>query len=263
MDLSLIHQTVIGNTGPRVIMVHGGGQGSSVGGEKNFQNQFRLADEGWQLIIPDRPGHGRSPVQGWPDDAEKDGAWVAELIEDGAHLVGHSFGGAVALDAAARRPGQVKSLTLIEPAMHQLAVDDPQVRKFLLGLLWIRLSSFSASTLAERSFRHIGIPPEISGRADLAERTRLGQAMKRLRLPGKANLERQLATIKEAGIPLLVVTGGWSKAFDMSSARAADLGGGRHVIVPSPHHFPQIVSDEFTTLLDSFLTSAELRANAR
>ena len=263
MSLSLIHRTVVGEAGPRVIMVHGGGQGSSVGGEKNFQNQFSLADNGWQLIIPDRPGHGRSPVQGWPDDAEKDGAWVAELMGDGAHMVGHSFGGAVALDAAARRPGQVKSLTLIEPAMHQLAIGDPQVRKFLLGLMWIRLSSFSASSMAERSFRHIGIPPEISGRADLAERTRLGKAMKRLRLPGKAKLERQLAIIKEAGIPLLVVTGGCSKAFDISSARAAELGGGRHVIVRSPHHFPQIVSGEFTALLNSFMTDAESRANAR
>jgi pimeloyl-ACP methyl ester carboxylesterase len=56
-----------------VILVHGGAQGSEVGGERNFSPQRALAEEGWQLIVPDRPGHGRSPDPGRPDDAEADG----------------------------------------------------------------------------------------------------------------------------------------------------------------------------------------------
>ena len=260
MDLSLIHRAHLGNAGPRVVMVHGGGQGSVVGGEKNFHNQYHLAKEGWQLIVPDRPGHGHSPYQGWPDDAAKDGAWTAELLEEGAHLVGHSFGGAVALDAAARRPGAVRSLTLIEPAMHKLAIDDPHVRKFVFGLIKIALFSFSAETLITRAFRHIGIPPELSGRTDKAERGRLAKSLKNLKLPSKATLHNQLEVVRQANIPLLVVTGGWSEAFDISSARAAKLGGGRHVIIPSPHHFPQIVSGEFSALLKDHMTTADSRA---
>ncbi len=257
MTLSKIHITKLGIAGPRVVMVHGGAQGSAVGGERNFSNQFKLAEQGWQLVIPDRPGHGQSPLQGWPDDAGKDGEWIAELLGDGAHLVGHSFGGACALNAAARRPEAVRSLTLIEPAMIPMAADNPAVRKFLLRLVRIMFFSLTAARRAEASFRHLGIPDEVSGQADQAERTRLGKALRRIRMPRKPELERQLAAIKTAGIPLLVVTGGWSLAFDISSDRVAAAGGGRHVIIRSPHHFPQIVSDEFNTQLVEFMSAAE------
>jgi hypothetical protein len=87
IDLSLIHYANLGDTGPRVVMVHGGGQGSVVGGEKNFRNQFHLAEEGWQLIVPDRPGHGHSLYHGWPDKAAKDGVWTSELRAKGADLL--------------------------------------------------------------------------------------------------------------------------------------------------------------------------------
>ena len=261
MSKSLIHRTELGTSGPTVLMIHGGGQGSAVGGEQNFYNQFHLANEGWQLIVPDRPGHGQSPHQGWPDDAEKDGTWVAEMLGDGAHLVGHSFGGAVALNAAARRPDAVKSLTLIEPAVHKLAVDDPRVRKFVFGLIKIMLFSFSAERLTERAFSHLGIPTEFTNQRDKAERVRLGKSLKKIQLPSKATLQSQLEVVRQTGIPLLVISGGWSEAFDVASDRAAKLGGGRHVIVPSPHHFPQIISGEVSVLLKEHMTAAEARAS--
>lgn len=81
--------------------------------------------------------------------------------------------------------------------------------------------------------------------------------MRRLKVPKKAMLEEKLAAVRAAKIPLLVVTGGWSEAFEVSSGRAAELGGGKHVMVRSPHHVPQTVSDEFTTLLESFMRKAE------
>ena len=111
-----------GDAGPRVVMVHGSAQGSRVGGARHFSKQAALKDRGWQIVVPDRPGHGLSRAPGRPDDAELDGEWVAEMLEGGAHLVGHSFGGAVALAAAARRPEAVYSLTLIEPAMQALSL---------------------------------------------------------------------------------------------------------------------------------------------
>jgi pimeloyl-ACP methyl ester carboxylesterase len=117
-----------------------------------------------------------------PNDAAADGAWCAELIGDGAHLVGHSFGGCVALDAASRRPDAVRSLPLIEPAMQRLATQDPNVRRLELRMM---------------------------------------------------------------AILLLLVTGGWTPAFEAVGDAVAAAGAGKRLVVPSEHHFPHLVSDAF------------------
>ena len=252
MDTRAIHSTRWGDAGPRVVLVHGGVQGSEAAGERSFHAQKVLAERGFRLVVPDRPGHGRSPDPGRPDDAEADGAWVADLLEDGAHLVGHSFGGAVALAAAARRPAAARSLTVIEPAMLSLAASDPRARRFLLRLGLATLLSLSAVSRAKRAAKLLGIPPELAP-SDPAVRERMGRAVRRVRIPDRRTLARQLGEIRSACIPLLVVTGGWNPAFNATGDVVAAAGGGRHVIIASPHHFPQLVSDEFNQLLAAFL----------
>jgi pimeloyl-ACP methyl ester carboxylesterase len=86
----------------------------------------------YRLLAPDLLGYGRTAP--WPRDASL-GAdaelGVVEALLDvacrPAHLVGHSYGGTVALNAARRFPRQVASLTLIEPvAFHLLRrADEP------------------------------------------------------------------------------------------------------------------------------------------
>jgi pimeloyl-ACP methyl ester carboxylesterase len=73
----------------------------------------------------DRRGFGESPdIE--RSDYEVDASDVAKLLGDGAHLVGHSYGGAVAMLAAGLRPPIVRSLTLIEPSAFRLAARDPR-----------------------------------------------------------------------------------------------------------------------------------------
>ncbi|WP_158809518.1 alpha/beta fold hydrolase [Beijerinckia sp. L45] len=252
-----IHIARWGTSGPDVVLVHGGVQGSTTAGEKNFSAQKPLADHGWRLIVPDRPGHGQSPDPGRPDDYAADSVWLAELLGDGAHLVGHSFGGAVALAAAAKRPGAVRSLTLIEPAMHALAVGNPKVNRFLLSLLLARLFSFSAAARAKRFLTLLGIPPAVRGTADPAEMTRMGKALTRGRLPSKQVLQDQLALVKREAIPLLVVSGGWSPAFEATCDRVAAAGGGRRAVILAGHHFPQLVVPAFNDLLEGFLRQSK------
>jgi pimeloyl-ACP methyl ester carboxylesterase len=251
-----IHLTEHGQ-GPRVVLVHGSAQGSQVGGEKHFANQASLATRGWTIITPDRPGHGLSPAPDRGDNAAEDAVWVTELLGDGGHLVGHSFGGAVALAAAARNPEVVRSLTLIEPALQKAGSDIPAVRKFLARMIVIMLFSFSRETRIKRFANLVGIPDSIRGGTSKEEYRKMGEGLARLTLPTKAEILAQLAVVKAKGIPLLVVTGGWNEAFDAVGARAAELGGGRFAVVQSPHHFPQNVSDEFNDLLDAAMRAAE------
>jgi pimeloyl-ACP methyl ester carboxylesterase len=256
-DATSIHITRWGDSGPRVVLVHGGAQGTAVGGETNFSNQRILAERGWQLIVPDRPGHGKSPDRNRPDDAEADGIWVADLLGDGAHLLGHSFGGCIALSAAARRPEAVKSLTLIEPAMLQLAAGNPAVRRQLFAMMLAMLFSFSDAGLARRMLKLLGIPPEVRGTGEQAKLARLGRSLRRVRVPKKEVLTRELAVIKQSGVPLLVITGGWNPAFEASSDAVAAAARGRRVVIQAGHHFPQIVSDEVNQVFAAFMQERE------
>ncbi len=254
---SPMHITQWGTTGPRIVMVHGSAQGSEVGGDQHFSRQKGLGAEGFEIMVPDRPGHGRSPNPGRPDDAEADGALVADLLENGTHLVGHSFGGCVALSAAARKPASVGSLTLIEPAVMALAVKRPEVRSMLVKILATTYLTFSDAERIKRFSKLLHIPDEIRGGADAATLKRMGNAIKALRLPSPRRLREQVEAVKSAGFPFLIVTGGWSPAFEAAADAAAELGGGRRLVVQSPHHFPQLVSDEFNKELIAVVRHAE------
>jgi pimeloyl-ACP methyl ester carboxylesterase len=93
--------------GTPVVLVHG----SLATGAEEWQAQRPLADQGFRLLVLDRRGYGKSPAaQG--EDFVRDGQDIADLMGDGAHLVGHSYGGLGVLMAAARRPGATLSLAL-------------------------------------------------------------------------------------------------------------------------------------------------------
>ena len=145
------------------------------------------------------------------------------------------------------------SLTLIEPGMQKIAMSDPHVRRFGLQMMKVILLSLSAESRAKRFAQLVHIPPEIRGGSDPEEFKQMGKAIAKLRVPSKKILERELGIVKQEAIPLLVVTGGWSPAFEVTADKVASVGGGKHIVIKSEHHFPQLVSDEFNRVLDAFM----------
>jgi pimeloyl-ACP methyl ester carboxylesterase len=110
--------------GDDVVLVHG----ALSWGRDTFAAQLPLADQR-RLHVVDRRGYAAAgpPVPGevgWPVDVPD----LLDLLErlGGAHVVGHSYGGVVALIAAGERPGLVRSLVVVEPPVYDLA-DDPEV----------------------------------------------------------------------------------------------------------------------------------------
>ena len=90
-----------------------------------------------RTIAPDLHGYGASTE--WQDPGPltlgKEAAVVAELakrVSQPVHLVGHSYGGAVALVAALGHREWIKSLTLIEPVSFHLLVDRDSKDRALL-----------------------------------------------------------------------------------------------------------------------------------
>ncbi|WP_199178033.1 alpha/beta fold hydrolase [Mycobacterium hubeiense] len=68
------------------------------------------------VVAPDLLGHGRSSwAAPWTIDANVDA--LTGLLDGPVVVVGHSFGGAIALNLAARHPELVAALVLLDPAV--------------------------------------------------------------------------------------------------------------------------------------------------
>jgi pimeloyl-ACP methyl ester carboxylesterase len=121
--------------GPVVLCLH-----SSTGTHAQWNGLADALSERWQVVAPDLHGHGRSPD--WPsatlDTLHVDANAVTQLVQPawglvrrGIHLVGHSYGAAVAMQIALRHPQWVRSLTLYEPVafgiVRRTAPQDPSL----------------------------------------------------------------------------------------------------------------------------------------
>lgn len=101
--------------GPPVVFIHG------YGGDLNnwLFNQEATAEKHTTYAV-DLPGHGGSTKDVGAGDlaamTDALAAWMSAMKIDRAHLVGHSMGGAVALQLAIKQPAKVASVTGICPA---------------------------------------------------------------------------------------------------------------------------------------------------
>ncbi len=84
--LSAMHVETVGS-GPRVVLVHG-----SVGNGATTWAEQRPLAERFELLIVDRPGYPPNPPLE-RIDFEEQADEIADLLEPGDHLVGHSYGG--------------------------------------------------------------------------------------------------------------------------------------------------------------------------
>ena len=109
--------------GAPVLLVHG----SLATGAEEWDAQRPLATAGYRLLVLDRRGYGGSPAAPG-EDFLVDASDIADLMGDGAHLVGHSYGGLGVMFAAAQRPEATLSLALLEAPAPTLARDDPAWR---------------------------------------------------------------------------------------------------------------------------------------
>ncbi len=115
-----------GHSGERVVLLHG-----SINIPLTVWAAQRELGDQYHLLMPDRRGHGDSASILTKPDHEVDVDDSLPLLGDGAHLVGFSSGGVIAMLVAARRPDLVRSLTLLEPPAMQAARGNPLVEDYL------------------------------------------------------------------------------------------------------------------------------------
>jgi pimeloyl-ACP methyl ester carboxylesterase len=226
----------------RVLLVHGsGGNGASA-----WASVQPLAAR-FTLVAPNRGGYPPNPPLE-RIDFEEQAEELAPLLEDGSHLVGHSYGGVIALLMAAGRPEAVRSLVISEPPAFALARGDPEVeavvgrldrhfghgprepREFFVGFL---AAVGSTATLPRE------LPPELeqSIRATMAERA-----------PWEAQIP--LEALAETAFPKLVISGAHHPAFDAVcdvleerlAAERAVLPGAGHSVPRAPGYVERLAA---------------------
>jgi pimeloyl-ACP methyl ester carboxylesterase len=191
----------------RLVFVHG----SVLGARGTWGAQRALSDR-FELVFVERPGFPPKPAVERVD-FELDAELVASLLEPGDHVIGHSYGGVVSLLAAAARPNDVSSLTVIEPPCTRVAAARPAVDEFATrgAEIYASGAAYEPEAFLRRFLAAVGsafdppspLTPELEQGA---------QALMVERGPWEA--EVPLETLAAAAFPKLVVSGNHHPAFD-------------------------------------------------
>ena len=134
-------------SGPAVICLH-----SNASSSAQWRALIELLAPDFRVLAPDLLGAGRSPP--WPEpvkpDLREELALLAPVLASlpgGAgerfHLVGHSYGAAVAAKVALAMPGRVASLLMYEPTLFALLDEESPGQAAVSGISGV------ASTAAE------------------------------------------------------------------------------------------------------------------
>lgn len=232
--------------GPPILLVHG----SIVGPQQTWRAQYELAAR-WTLILPHRPGFGGSPPLPH-GDFEAEAPLIAELLGDGAHLVGHSYGAVIALHAAALRPQAVRSLTVTEPGALRIAAGDPLVDETIAN--------------GEELYRHrAALSPR-----DFVQLFRTGvgsahatpEAMPEWLARGAEHVMKErppwesdppLAELAAAHFPKLVISGRHSPVFETVCDVLAERIGAERATASGRGHSIPLVGEPYNALLEDFL----------
>jgi pimeloyl-ACP methyl ester carboxylesterase len=190
-------------TGPPVVLVHGSIQNSFT-----WTRQEPLAAE-FSLIIPDRPGYPPNPPLD-RIDFEEQAKQMAALLGDGAHLAGFSYGGVIALLAAAARPEAVWSLTVIEPPCLGAARGNPVVDETIADYEAV----YALDDMDEFVARFAAVfGPAGRVPATVAPGNEQGaRALMAERAPWEAEIP--FGVLREGGFPVLVCSSGGHPAYE-------------------------------------------------
>ena len=199
-------------------------------------------------------GRGRSGPSAWPlqaaltdpthvhlertcpaDQPERDADRVLEALGGRGHVVAHSYGTVTAMLAAQRRPDQMRSLVLIEPACFDLARGGRHVERHIGALAPVFAladdPSVSGREFLERFAAGMGAPsPEL----DPATCDEVAARMRATPAPWEISLRTDTPGL----VPTLVITSDrWPVYSEVAAALKAK--GAEHLVLPGAGHRPQ------------------------
>jgi pimeloyl-ACP methyl ester carboxylesterase len=233
---------------PRLLLVHG----SVVNAELTWSAQRPLAGR-FEIVAPNRRGFPPGPDVDHVD-FEDEAAWLEPFLEPGTHLVGHSYGGVIALLAAARRPELLRSLTVIEPPAFGIARGIPAADEFMGGIEehWTSGPRDPAEFL--RGFLAL-VGSSTPAGTFTPELLQGARTLMVERPPSEAVIP--FDELAPAPFPKLVVSGGHSAAFEALCDVLEQGLGAERAMLPGAGHSVQRLGAPFNELLADFVERAE------
>lgn len=159
-----LHYELSAAAGPPLVLVHG----SWVDHTDWAPVAADLARD-FQVLTYDRRGHSLSDRPAGPGSADEDAADLAALIEGlglaPAHVAGNSFGAAISLRLASRRPSLFRSLNVHEPPLFGLLAAHAETREMAaavgaaVGRVVERLVRGEMAAAAERFVDDVALGP--------------------------------------------------------------------------------------------------------
>jgi pimeloyl-ACP methyl ester carboxylesterase len=216
----------------RLVLIHG-----SVGNAEAWAPVVPTLEQRFEVVAPTRGGYPPGPLLE-RIDFERQAQELAQLLGEEAHLVGHSYGGVIALLIAVAHPERVRSLAVSEPPAFGLARGNPVVDALVDRLA----EHFEHGPREPRAFAE-GFLALVGSEARLPERLppQLEQGIRATmaeRPPWEAEIP--LDELAAAPFPKLVVSGAHNEAFDaVCDVLERRLGAERAVLPGARHSLPR------------------------
>jgi len=221
-----------------------------------------------QVLAYDRRGYGQSPARPRPrpvrDDAEDLAGLLGALDHFPAHVIAHSYGGAVALRLATERPEMVRSLAIHEIPFLGLLEDDPttapEAERLEAGVAAMRslIRSGHPESAAEQLVDQFSTEPGAWGRMPAAARAMFVRHADRWaeEYGDPEAIRPDPVALHELLIPVLLTEGSLSPPFlrRITLRLDARLRNSKLQEVPDAGHAPHLTRpDQYVGLLVNFL----------
>ena len=247
-----------GQPGEPVVLVHGSGDTDPA---FVWQHQRPLAAH-YRLLVVTRPGYGDRPVVP-RGNVEQDAREIGELLAQvgGAHVVGYSYGGSVAMIAAAVRPALVRSLAVIEPPAFAVARGNPDVEDLIerLRLAYAPERPLSTGEFLARFMKCLD--PSFPDEIELSPADRKGIEAMRAE-PAPWELAIPLDALAATPFPKLVISGSWSLAFEAVADTLTQRLAARRVIIEGAGHYILDTGERVNRELEAFFAPGKGSSDA-
>lgn len=239
--------------GVPVVLLHGWALG-----QHTYRNVIRqIAAHGVRVIAPSLPGFGRTAPL--PDAEFSIGGyarWVADLlstleIEEPVVVVGHSFGGGVAIRFAHDAPANVRSLVLVNSIGGSSWRRGETLRSIAERPLWDWGLHFPADVWPIRQARRV-LP--VVAEDFLPNLVRHPRAVIKVgNLARRADLRTELEALRDSGLPITILWGARDKVVPRESFEAMCVASGvegtvvdgsHSWLLADPDHFGEVMTND-------------------